>query len=258
MAIAGMFTNDIIGSPKADNGVIDEHTVRLFAEGVPPLKAMTDDMLTQLRTGGENDFPTRELARAVKSVADLYVPQMNVRLIYRRDRFLRSGDHGPFLDAGFAALRFTEPAENYAHQHQDVRIENGKHYGDLPEYVDFNYVANVARINAASLAELALAPAAPRDVEVETTRLENDTSLRWSANTEPTLAGYRLVWRESTAPFWEHTIEVGNVLHFTVKAMSKDNVIFGVEAVDQAGHASPAVYPRPFRITETPVKKMTQ
>jgi len=245
-AIAGMITNDIIGSPTADDGKVARTTVRLFADGVPPLKTLPDDVLSQLRTGGENDFPPRQLARAIKSAAETYVPYMNVRMVYRRDRYLRGGDHLSFLEAGFPAVRFTEPAENYAHQHQDVRVEDGVQYGDLLEFVDFAYVADVTRVNAAALASLALAPAAPSEVEVETAHLENDTRLRWAPNHEPDLAGYRIVWRETTAPFWEHKTDVGLVTEYTVKGVSKDNVIFGVEAMDTAGHASPAVYPRPY------------
>jgi hypothetical protein len=247
MDIAGMFTNDIIGSPVGDDGRVYRNIVRLFAEGVPPLKTLPDDVLTQLRTGGENDFPTRQLARSVKAAAEAYVPNMHVRLVYRRDRYLRGGDHSSFLDAGYPAVRFTEPAENFAHQHQDPRTEDGVTYGDLPEYVDFGYVADVARVNAASLANLALAPATPSGVELEASKLENDTRLSWTANPEPDIAGYRIVWRETTSAYWEYAMPVGNVTSHTVKGVSKDNVIFGVEAVDTEGHRSPAAYPKPLR-----------
>lgn len=243
--VAGMFTNDIIGSSRAQDGRVEDGVVRLFAEGVPPGPTLPPEVLSQIRTGGENDFPTRQLARAVREAALAYVPHMQVRVIYRRDRFLRGGDHSPFLDQGFAALRFTEPNEDYRHQHEDPRVVDGVQYGDLPEFVDFNYVANVARVNAAALASLARAPAAPAKVEVETLKLENDTVLRWAAGTEPDLAGYRIVWRETTSPFWEHSAWAGKVTRYTVKGLSKDNYIFGVQAVDEAGHASPAVYPRP-------------
>lgn len=245
--IAGVLNNDIIGSPVSDSGVVARNTVRLFVEGVPPTKTLSEDALTQIRNGGENDFPPRQLARAVKAAAETYTPYMNVRVVYRRDRYLRSGDQAPFLDEGFPAVRLTEPAENYARQHQDVRTEDGVQYGDLPEYLDFGYIADVTRVNAAALASLARAPAPPTEVEVETSRLENDTRLRWADNHEPDLAGYRIVWRETTAPFWEYRKDVGNVTSFTLPGVSKDNYVIAVQAVDEAGHISMAVYPRPMR-----------
>ena len=245
--VAAMFTNDIIGSSRADDGRVDDTHVRLFAEGVPPAQPMPEAVLSQIKTGGENDFAPRQLARAIRETALTYVPQMQVQVVYRRDRFLRGGDHSPFLDAGFAAVRFTEPNEDYRHQHEDPRMVNGVQHGDLPEFDDFNYIANVARVNAAALANLASAPASPANVEVETLKLENDTVLRWTANAEPDLAGYRIVWRETTSPFWEHNAWAGNVTRYTVKGLSKDNFLFGVEAVDQSGHASPAVYPKPAK-----------
>lgn len=245
--VAGMFTNDIIGSSRAEDGRIDNTYVRLFAQGLPPVRELTDDLRTLLQTGGENDAPTRQLARYIKEIGERYVPQMKVTVIYRRDRYLRGGDHFPFLERGYPAVRFTEPHEDYRHQHQDVRIENGVQYGDLAEFVDFNYVAQVARINAAALAGLSLAPAEPSGVEMETTQLENNTTLRWEANREPDLAGYQIVWRETTAPFWQNRVFAGNVTRYTLKGLSKDNYIFGVQAVDRDGNASVAVYPRPAR-----------
>jgi hypothetical protein len=160
---------------------------------------------------------------------------------------LRGGDHIPFLERGYAALRFTEPNEDFNHQHQDVRVEKGLQIGDLPEFVDFEYTANVARINAAALATLALAPAAPANVRVKTTRLENDTELVWNANPEPGLAGYRIVWRDTTASVWQGSAYIGNVTQFSVKDKSKDNYFFGVQAVDKDGNVSVATYPVPLR-----------
>jgi hypothetical protein len=244
--IAGMFDDDIVGSSTGPDGQVDQGRVRLFAEGVPAEKELPDEVRSALRTGGENDLPTRQLARAVAAAARTYVPGMRVQLIWRRDRYLRGGDHIPFLKNGYPAVRFTEPLENFRHQHQDVRVENGVQYGDLPEYVDFGYVAQVARVNAAAMASLALAPAAPRDVEIEALRLENDTTLHWAANREPDLAGYRVVWRDTTAADWEYGRDVGNVTRVTLKDVSKDNLVFGVQAYDRDGNVSPATYPRPF------------
>jgi hypothetical protein len=244
--IAGMFTNDIVGNSRAEDGRVDRGRVRLFAEGVPDVKEMSDELRTLVRTGGENDTPTRELARFIKEHAERDVAGMKVDLVWRRDRYLRGGDHAPFLNAGYAAVRFTEPAENYKHQHQTPRVEGGAQYGDLPEFVDFAYIAQVARVNAAALAALALAPAAPRGVQLETVKLENDTALRWDASTEPDLAGYRIVWRDTTAPLWQNHKDVGLVTRATLP-LSKDNVVFGVQAIDKDGNVSVASYPQPLR-----------
>jgi hypothetical protein len=242
--IEAMLDNDIIGSSRSEKGDVDRGTVRLFAQGVPPEAKPDDALLALLRAGGENDTPPRELARAIRDIGAQYVPSLRVRVIYRADRYLRGGDHLPFLERGYPAVRFTEPAEDFRRQHQDVREENGVPYGDTPDHVDFVYTADVARVNAAALAVLARAPAPPSGVQIETARLENDTTLRWSPNPEPDLAGYRIVWRETTSPFWEHSMDVArSVNRVTVPGASKDNLIFGVEAVDKAGHASPAVFP---------------
>jgi hypothetical protein len=246
MNIAGMFDNDIIGSSHDENGKQDNTRVRLFAEGVPPAPATSPDQRTLLVTGGENDSITRQLARHVKETGEAYVPGFKVDLIYRRDRYLRGGDHSPFLDAGYAAVRFTEPHENFKHQHQDLRLDKGEKIGDLPEYVDPDYIAQVARVNAASLASLALAPAAPQGVHVKTANLDNGTDLEWKANSEPDLAGYRIVWRDTTAPLWQGSRFVGNVTTARVD-LSHDNLIFGVQAVDKDGNVSPATYPLPVR-----------
>jgi Peptidase family M28 len=242
--VAGMFTNDIIGSSHDEHGKRDASYVRLFAEGIPATATQSEDLRTRLRAGGENDSPSRELARFVQECAARFVPNLKVHVIYRRDRYLRGGDHIPFLERDFPALRFTEAHEDFRHQHQDVRKEDGVQYGDLAEFVDYGYVANIAKVNAAALASLASAPAAPRNARVETDKLDNDTTLRWEANTEPDLAGYRIVWRATTAADWEHHTDVGNVTRFTLP-VSKDDVLFGVEAVDRDGNASVASFPLP-------------
>ncbi len=246
--IAGMFTNDIIGSSRAENGMIDNRSVRLFAEGLPAVKENSPANQSLLATGGESDSPSRQLARYVKETGERYVAGMRVNIVHRRDRYLRGGDHIPFLERGYAALRFTEPNEDYRHQHQDLRTENGIKIGDLVEFVDFAYTANVARINAAALASLALAPAAPANVQLQTAQLENDTHLTWDANTEADLAGYHILWRDTTSPFWQGRIAVGNVREYRVKNKSKDNFFFGVQAIDKDGNASVASYPLPARI----------
>lgn len=241
--IEAMFTNDIIGSSLGGNGVHDSRSVRVFSEGVPSNET-TAEATTRRSVGGENDSASRQLARFIKETAELYVSGMKVMMIYRRDRYGRGGDHIPFLERGYAAVRFTEPNENYHHQHQNVRVENGTQYGDLPEFDDFNYIANVARVNAASLAVLALAPVRPKNAELGG-GLADDSTLKWDANKEPDIAGYEIVWRDTTAPVWTNSRFVGNVMTYTMKGMSKDNYFFGVRAVDKEGNRSPASYPRP-------------
>ena len=253
--IAGMFTNDIVGNTRGLDGRVERGRVRLFASGILPNKALRDDVVAALRTGGENDLPTRQLARFVKQAAEKHVPGMKVDVIWRRDRFLRGGDHFPFLEEGYPALRFTEPSENWQHQHQDVRVVDGVQYGDLPEFVDFGFVADVARVNAAALAALALGPSVPRDVEMENIRLEADTTLRWKPNPEPDVAGYRIAWRSTTAADWEHFRDVGDVTRETLVGISKDDYQFGVQAYDRDGNLSVAAYPRPYRPLPPPPPK---
>jgi hypothetical protein len=243
-AIDAMFTNDIVGNSLGGNGLRDRGTVRVFSEGVPSNETAAE-ATTRRSVGGENDSASRQLARFIKETAEGYVPQMKVMMVYRRDRYGRGGDHIPFLERGYAAVRFTEANEDFRHQHQNVRIENGVQYGDLPEFVDFAYIAHVARVNAASLAMLAYAPARPKGVTI-ISRLSDDTELHWDANKEPDLAGYEIVWRETTAPTWTNSKPVGKVTSFTLKGMSKDNYFFGVRAIDNDGNRSPVSYPKPM------------
>lgn len=250
--IEAMFTNDIIGSSLGGNGVRDARTVRVFSEGVPSNETAAE-ATTRRSVGGENDSASRQLARFIKETSERYVPGMKVSMIYRRDRYGRGGDHIPFLERGYAAVRFTEPNENYQHQHQNVRIENGIQYGDLPQFDDFNYIADVARVNAASLSALALAPARPKGVEFVGV-LSNDSTLKWEANKEPDLAGYEIVWRDTTSSVWTNSKAVGSVLTFNLKGMSKDNYFFGVRAVDKEGNRSPASYPRPPTRTQPVIR----
>ncbi|WP_330173070.1 M20/M25/M40 family metallo-hydrolase [Streptomyces sp. NBC_01498] len=241
--VQGMFTNDIIGSSRADDGTRDPYTVRLFAEGVPSSETPAQAS-TRRSVGGENDSATRQLARFVRDVGDNDATGMNVRVVYRRDRYLRGGDHIPFLEQGYAAARFTEPAEDFAHQHQDVRVEDGKQYGDLPEFCDFGYISRVTKVNGAVLWTLAQAPGTPREARIVTSNLTNDTELKWALGTEPDLAGYEVVWRETTEPEWTHVIKVGLTTTHTVD-LSKDNVFFGVRAVGRNGKRSPVAFPSP-------------
>ena len=169
---------------------------------------------------------------------------MRVRVIWRRDRFLRGSDHIPFLQRGYPAGRFTEPRENFAHEHQNTRVENGVQFGDLAEFCDFSYTTRVARVNAATLWSLAQAPGTPTGVQIVATQLTNDTTLRWSRGSEPDLAGYEVLWRETTVAEWTHVIPVGDVTTATID-LAKDNAHFGVRAVDRDGHHSPVAYPQP-------------
>src|SRR4051794_4633225 len=245
MDIEGMFTNDIVGSSLGQNGLRDRNHIRLFAQSTPNDET-TQEAAERRTTGGENDSPPRQLARYAKDAAESTATGMGVRIIYKRDRYLRGGDHIPFLDRRYPAARFTEVNEDYRHQHQDVREENGVQYGDLPKFVDFGYIARVAKVNAAALAGLASAPATPKDVRVHTSELSNDTDLEWAPNTEPDLARYEIVYRDTTAPYWTHVIRTGRTTtRRQVIGITKDNVLFGVRAVDRHGNRSPAAFPRP-------------
>jgi Zn-dependent M28 family amino/carboxypeptidase len=247
MNIEGMFTNDIIGGVTTQKNSPNRNRVRVFSEGVPSNETEAEGN-TRRSVGGENDSQSRQLARYIKEQSDRYLKNFKVWMIYRRDRYLRGGDHIPFLEKGFSAVRITEADEDYTHQHQNVRTENGVFYGDTPEFVDFEYVANVTRVNMIALSSLALAPAKPKNVAIVTARLTNDTDLKWDASTDADLAGYEIVWRDTTAPEWTNSAFVpATAATYTAKAMSKDNYFFGVRAVDRDGNRSPVVYPRPMR-----------
>ncbi|KAI1774032.1 Zn-dependent exopeptidase [Hypoxylon cercidicola] len=245
--VEGMFTNDIVGSPRggADGELVDPYVIRLFGQGLPGLAIENSATReTRLTIGGENDSPARELARFVKEVAENEATGMNVSVVYRLDRYLRGGDHRPFLEAGYPAARFTEPHEDYAHQHQDIRVEDGKQYGDLPEFVDFEYVARVARVNGAALWSLATAPGTPRNVRVDTRALSTSTTLYWDAPAPDYGGGYEVVWRPTSAPFWTGVLDVGPAIEATL-ALSKDDVVFGVRAKSADGFRGVAVLPFP-------------
>ena len=241
--VEGMYTNDIVGASRGDDGTYDPYTVRIFAQGPPTTESATV-RAQRLSIGGENDSPARELARFTAEVASNSYTQMNIPIVYRADRFLRGGDHLSFLAAGYAAARFTEPMEDFKHQHQDVIVRNGVQYGDLPQFCDFDYITRVGRVNAAALWSLANAPGTPTGVTVNTTVLSNESQFSWKKSNESGLAGYEVVWRPTDAPLWTHAVPVGMVTTVTVK-LSKDNVNFGVRAVGRNGYRSPAGYPFP-------------
>jgi hypothetical protein len=244
--VEAMFTNDIVGNTTGGNGRHDDRTVRVFSEGIP--SGETAGQATVRRSvGGENDGLSRQLSRFIDESARKYVSGIRVMQVWRRDRYGRGGDHIPFAERGYAAVRFTEPNENYRHQHQNVRTENGVVYGDLPEFVDFDYVAKVARVNAAALAALALSPSPPVNVRIVTARLTTDTDLRWQPGDPSEVAGYEIVWRATDEPTWKHRRAVGSVTSYTVQGLSKDNFLFGVRAMGKDGRRSIVSYPRPGR-----------
>jgi len=246
--IDAMLNNDIVGNTHGmETDLKDNRSVRVFSEGVPSIAAGNERMIAGLiALGGENDSPSRELARYIKEIAERYVDQLDVKLIYRRDRYLRGGDHVPFLQQGFTAVRFTEMNEDFNRQHQNVRTENGVDYGDLPDFVDFNYVQKVARMNLSVLANLALAPAAPQNVGIVTSGLTNKTVLKWEApKTGKKPAGYYVLMRETSSPVWEkkfYFTDVTSTLDY-----SKDNYFFAVQSVDAEGHESLPIFPKPVR-----------
>jgi hypothetical protein len=241
--LEAVLNNDIVGGDKSAEQ--DRSVVRVFSEGLPA--AATEKEIERIRgLGGENDSESRQLARYVDDVGRAYDVGVKPMLVFRLDRYLRGGDHSSFNEQGFAAVRFTEFRENFHHQHQDVRTEGGVEYGDLLKFVDFDYVAQVARLNAATLASLASAPAPPAKVRLLTKDLENDSTLTWESSAGGRAAGYEIVWRGTSSPDWEHVQKVGNVTRATLK-LSKDNVIFAVRAVDAEGHRSLPVVPLPER-----------
>lgn len=241
--IEAALNNDIVGGDKSAEQ--DHSVVRVFSEGVP-VAANEQDIRRIRGLGGESDSGSRELARYIADAGRAYEAGVKPMLIFRLDRYLRGGDHFAFNQQGFAAVRFTEFREDFHHQHQNVRTENGIEYGDLARFVDFDYVAHVARLNAATLAALATAPAPPANAHVLVKELENDSTLTWDASPGGLATGYEVVWRATTSPDWEHAQPTGNATRATLK-ISKDNVIFAVRAVDGAGHVSLPAVPAPER-----------
>jgi hypothetical protein len=246
--VQGMFSNDIVGASQAWDGTKpDPHTLRLFLEGVPTNVTANGIALLQA-VGGENDGLSRQLGRFAHDMAPFELTGMNIRVIWRRDRYLRASDHVSFQGQGYPAARFTEPRENFNHEHQNTQVVNGVQLGDLTQFVDFDYVARVARVNAAVCWALATGPGKPKNVRIHATAPPgfsgiNTTTLTWNANPEPNLARYEVVTRETTSPDWTSAIDVGNVTTVTLD-IAKDNVQFGLRAVDQAGHRSPVAFPQ--------------
>ena len=244
MNIEAMFTNDIVGGATTRKNMANRDKVRVFSEGVA-LDETEAEARARKSVGGETDGTSRQLARFIKEQSDNYLKpyKFGVWMIYRRDRYGRGGDHSPFLERGYTAVRITESEEDFTHQHQTPRTENGIFYGDTPEYVDFSYVANVGRVNLAALAGLASAPARPKTTVFANNRQSADTELKWDAVNAPDIAGYEVVWRETSAAEWTNAEFAGNVTTYTVKGKSKDNYFFGVRSVDKAGNKSLVSYP---------------
>jgi hypothetical protein len=241
--VEAALNNDIVGGDKSEGQ--NPKVVRVFSESIP--ENTTEAQVKRIRAlGGESDSSSRELARYIVQTAQAYQLPVSPLLEFRQDRFLRGGDHISFNEQGFPAVRFTEYRENFTRQHQNVRTENGIEYGDLPKYVDYDYVANVARLNAATLAELASAPGAPQNVRIETKELVNDSTLVWDPPADGRAMGYEVLWRATSAPDWEHSQSFGKVTRATLP-VSKDNVIFGVQSIDDAGHKSQPIVPVPER-----------
>jgi len=239
--IEAVLNNDMIGNIKGVNGVIDNSSARVFSEGTRVVETADEARLRRF-TGGEVDSPSRNLARYVHQMADAYLTNLDIMMIYRLDRFGRGGHHRPFNDAGYPAVRIMETNENYTRQHQDLRDEDGISYGDVIEGVDFDYAAKLTGLNAVTLAALASAPAPPRDVSI-TGAVQPSAKLSWSP--VPGAVAYKVYWRLTTSPVWTHSRAVGDVTTATLKDLVIDNYIFGVAAVAAGGFESPVVFPGP-------------
>lgn len=243
--IEAVLNNDIMGSNNSnETNIINNTKVRVFSEGIPAYE--TEKTAANIRSLGlENDGRSRQLARYVKEVGERYVDNIEIVLIYRNDRYLRGGDHTPYVQRGFAAVRITEMNENYTHQHQDVRVENGIPYGDLEEYIDYEYLRKNTTLNLANLANLAKAPAMPDSVKIEVRKLTNSTLLYWQTPRLGKVKGYYVMVRESTSAFWQKkffTSETQMRLPY-----SKDNYFFAVQSVNESGNESLPVVPVPDR-----------
>ncbi len=240
-----LLNNDIVGNSYGmETDIKDNKSVRVFSEGVSPVETSAQ-AAARYAAGTDNDGNARQAARYIKEVAERYVDQLEVKLVYRRDRFLRGGDHTPFSQQGFTAVRITEMNEDFNRQHQDVRTENGFKYGDLPEYLDYNYLQKVTRMNMSVMANVGLSTQEPENVVVITSGLTNKTALKWNASKGKKPAGYYVLMRETTSPFWERKFFVTEPS--ATLGYSKDNYFFGVQSVDENGHESLVIMPKPGR-----------
>jgi len=239
--VAGDLNNDMIGqSTSSETGLRNNTRVRVFSESIPATETPQEARLRKA-LGGENDSRSRELARYLKTIASVYVPNLTVQLIYRRDRFLRGGDHEPFQNRGYTAVRITDYYENYNHQHQDVRTEHGTAYGDLEQYMDFPYLRKTTGLNLATMASLATAPSGPVEAKIDVSRLTNKTRVYWKQPAHGKVKGYLVLMRETDQPMWQQKFYTDSV-EMTVP-YSKDNYFFGVQAVGENGHLSMPVFP---------------
>lgn len=241
--IDAVLNNDMIGNIAGINGIIDNHSARVFSEGVRWVET-EEEARKRYFTGGEVDSASRNLARYVKRVGEQYVSNMDLVMVYRLDRFGRGGHHRPFNEAGFPAVRIMETNEHYDRQHQDLRLEDGRHFGDTIEFVDFEFASKLTAVNAVSLAALAWAPAPPADVSIEGI-VRASTTLKWAMGEDQNLAGYRVYWRLTTEPGWSHSRWVGKVDQYTLENVVIDNYFFGVASVAKDGNESPVVFPGP-------------
>lgn len=239
--IVGVLNNDMIGNIKGVDGVIDNRSFRIFSEPVPPNETERERTMRRFY-GGEVDGISRQLARYIHKTTKTYMPEMNPMMIYRLDRFGRGGHHRPFNDLGFPGIRIMEAHENYTQQHQDIRTENGIEYGDVLEHVNFGYAKKLTSVNAISMASLAWAPPAPKKVAIGGI-VEPSAKLKWEKSDDKNVAGYKIYWRETTAPQWQFSRFVGDVDNFTLEGIVIDNYFFGVAAVGLNGNESVVVFP---------------
>jgi hypothetical protein len=239
--IIGILNNDMIGNIKGVDGVIDNRTFRIFSEPVPPTETERERNSRRFY-GGEVDGISRQLARYVYKTVKQYMPEMNPKMIYRLDRFGRGGHHRPFNDAGYAGIRIMEAHENYTQQHQDIRTENGIDYGDVLEAVNFDYANKLTAVNAINLASIAWAPPAVSELTIGGI-VEASVRFKWSKIDDPNVKGYRIYWRETTSPTWDHSRFVGNVSETTLKGIVIDNFFFGIATIGKNGIESPVIFP---------------